>query len=55
MTEQIRKNLEGLKENIKQNASRVARKLSQSGAGPDPAVVFSTAKYYQAIKKLAKE
>jgi hypothetical protein len=40
---------------MKENTPRAQRKLAQSGTTPDPAVVFSAAKYYETLKRLAKQ
>lgn len=55
MSKKQREALRSLKANIKRNAPVVERKLSQSGSAPDPALVYSAAKYYPALKRLAKE
>lgn len=55
MTAQLRETLQALRTNIRNNAPRIKKRLSKSGTKPDPAVVFSTAKYYKALNKLAKE
>lgn len=55
MSKQERRALQNLKLSIKQNTKLVERKLAHSGTRPDLAVVYSAAKYYQTLKKLAKE
>jgi hypothetical protein len=55
MSPRVRRVLKALKGNVQRNSPRIRKKLSKSGAIPDPAVVFSTAKYYKALNKLAKE
>jgi hypothetical protein len=55
MTAKVRKTLEVLKANIRRNSPIVRKKLAKSGATPNPAVVFSAAKYFKTLKKLAKE
>ncbi len=52
---EIRKRLRTLRDNIRTNTPRIEKKLSQSGTTPDPALVFSTAKYYKTLQRLAKE
>ncbi|MDA2914321.1 hypothetical protein MYX77_10270 [Acidobacteriia bacterium AH_259_A11_L15] len=47
--------LRRLQISIKRNAPLVKRKLAESGARPDAAVVYATAKYYETLKRLAKE
>lgn len=56
MTAQNRRALKDLKANIRNNVPRIEKRLSQkSVTKPDPALVFSAAKYYKALNKLAKE
>ena len=55
MSNQQRRVLENLKGNIRRNAPVIEKKISQSGSTPDPAIVYSAAKYYPALKRLAKE
>lgn len=52
---EIRKRLRTLRDNIRTNTPRIEKKLSKSGTTPDPALVFSTAKYYKTLQRLAKE
>ena len=46
--------MERLAKNIKDNSPRIEQKLTKVGVKPDPALVFSAAKYYRALNKLAK-
>jgi hypothetical protein len=55
LTAKIQRNLRKLRANVRRNRRRVAKKLSRSGTKPNPAVVYSVAKYYKALEKLAKE
>ena len=56
MTAQNCRALKGLKANIRNNTLRIEKRLSRkSVTKPDPALVFSAAKYYKALNKLAKE
>lgn len=55
VSKQQREALKSLRINIKRNAPLVAKKLSRSGAKADPALVYSAAKYYLTLKRLAKE
>jgi len=55
MSKKRREALMKLRESIKLNAPRVENKVSKSGAKPNPAVVYSTAKYYNTLSRLAKE
>lgn len=44
-----------LRKIVRKNTPRVERKLRAAGVSPDPAIVFSTAQYYDTLKKLAKK
>lgn len=55
MTETIKKNLQALDKSIRDNTPVVRAKLEESGIAPDSSVVFSTAKYFATIERLAKE
>lgn len=46
--------LKRIARNIKKNSPIIRRKLIQAGVKPDPVLVFFAAKYYGALKKLAK-
>ena len=53
-----RRTLEALMElnkSIQDNAPRIEKNLSRSGAKPEPAVVYSIAKYYRTLKRLTNE
>jgi hypothetical protein len=55
MTYKARLALGVLYRSVKKNSRRINRKLSRAGVKPDPALVFSAAKYYSALSRLAKE
>ena len=55
MTAITKKALRETQENIKKRAPLVEENLSKAGVKPDPAIVFSTAQYYDTLKKLAKK
>jgi len=60
MTQQAHADFKMLRQQIKKNRQRVARKLSRLSRHTDtklnnPAVITSAAKYYLALKKLAAE
>lgn len=56
MTEKVRRAVKKLNANVRRNSRRVAAKLRKaSGAAPNAALVYSVAKYYKALDKLAKE
>ena len=44
-----------LDKSIQANTPRIEEKLSRSGAKPEPAVVYSIAKYYRTLKRLTNE
>jgi hypothetical protein len=48
------KALEAAAREIRKNSPIIRRKLRKAGVKPDPALVFSAAQYYEALKKLAK-
>lgn len=54
MSKEAKRALERLSKNVKDNSPRIERKLTKVGVNPDPALVYSTAKYYRALNKLAK-
>lgn len=55
MTKLMKKQAQTLNKKIKLYAPIVKQRLRAAGLKPDPAVVISTAKYYEALEKLAKE
>ncbi len=55
MSVQQRRALEQLSRNVRENSAQINKILYKAGVRPDPALVFSTAKYYAALNKLAKE
>jgi hypothetical protein len=55
MTVKVQREVTALKRNVERYTPRVEEKLTKAGAKPDPAVVYSAAKYYPALKKLAQE
>lgn len=50
-----RKTLADLQKSIRENTPKIERKLKKAGKQADPALVYSAAKYYKTLKKLAKE
>ena len=40
---------------INANTPKILRRLKKDGIRPDPVIVFSMAKYYRALNKLANE
>lgn len=56
MSTQLKKNLQELSRNIKVHAPKVKAKVQLSkGSAPDCAVTVSTAKYFDALRRLAQE
>jgi hypothetical protein len=46
--------LKVLAANIRKNTPRIEQKLRRAGIKPDPALVYTAAKYYEALDRLAK-
>jgi hypothetical protein len=56
MSPQARRALIELARNVKKNTPRVIQKLRKAGVKkPSPAVVYTAAKYYDCLDRLAKE
>ena len=56
MSPQARRALIELTRNVKKNTPRVIQKLRKAGVKkPNPAVVYTAAKYYDCLDRLAKE
>ena len=55
MSARLRAAVSKLNESIRENSARVERKLAKAGTTPNPAIVFTVAKYYKVLNKLAKE
>lgn len=55
MSADERKALRELQRNVDRRTPLVEKKLAKGGAQPDPAIVFSTAQYWDTLKKLAKK
>ncbi len=55
MSNQIKRALAKLSESMSKNLPHVRQQLSQAGASSDNALVYSVAKYYPALDKLAEE
>jgi hypothetical protein len=53
MSHKIRRALRELSDSIDRNLPQVEAKLRQAGVTPDPALVYTAAKYFQALNKLA--
>ncbi len=55
MSNQVQRALVKLSESMTKNLPHVRQKLSKAGASSDNALVYSVAKYYSALDKLAEE
>jgi hypothetical protein len=55
MTIAMKKSLRKTQENIRKRAPLIEKKFAAAGLRSDAAVVFSTAQYFETLKKLAKE
>jgi hypothetical protein len=55
MSNQIKRALTKLSESMSQNLPLVRQRLSQAGVSSENALVYSVAKYYPALNKLAEE
>ena len=55
MSNQMMRALAKLSESMSENLPHVKRKLSDAGASSNNALVYSVAKYYAALNKLAEE
>lgn len=52
---EVNKKINGVVRDIPKNTRRISRRLNKVGAKVDTPIVFSAAKYFEALKKLAKE
>ena len=55
MSHKVRHALNTLSENIQQNTPQIEEKLRLAGVDPDPALVYTAAKYFEALNRLASE
>jgi hypothetical protein len=56
MSPETRRAMIALERNIKANTPKVLKKLRQAGVKkPNPALVYTAAKYYECLDRLAKE
>jgi hypothetical protein len=58
VTARVRQAVKLLYENVEKNSAEIYQKLLAAGIKPDPAneaLVFTAAKYYGALNKLAKQ
>lgn len=55
MTMKARRALNSLSESIQRNTAAIEEILRKAGVDPDPALVYSAAKYFEALNKLASE
>lgn len=54
MSKQARTALKKLTKSVERHSESIRAKLTMAGVKPDVALVFSTAKYFRALNKLAK-
>jgi hypothetical protein len=54
MSRRARRTLRRLSKSIRENVPQINKRLAKVGVNPDPALVFSAAKYYRALNRLAK-
>jgi hypothetical protein len=55
MSKEVRRALQTLSVSMSRNIAQVNRKLKKAGMSTDDPLVYSLAKYYKALNKLAKE
>lgn len=55
MSYKARMALKSLSEQIQRNTAQIEEILRKAGVNPDPALVYSAAKYFEALNKLASE
>ena len=55
MSPKARHALNTLSKSIQENTAQIEAKLRRAGVTPDPALVYTAAKYFEALNKLATE
>ena len=55
MSLKTRRALDTLSKSIQEHSAQVEEKLRLAGVTPDPALVYTAAKYFEALNKLATE
>jgi hypothetical protein len=55
MSPKARHALKILSKSIQDHTAQIEEKLRQAGVTPDPALVYTAAKYFEALNKLAAE
>lgn len=55
MSIKARRALQSLSKSIRENTPQIEEKLRKAGVTPDPALVYTAAKYFEALNKLAAE
>ncbi|HXW18372.1 MAG TPA: hypothetical protein VEJ39_08705 [Candidatus Acidoferrales bacterium] len=55
MSYKARMALKSLSENIQRNTPQIEEAFRKAGISPDPALVYSAAKYFEALNRLATE
>ncbi|HYT07145.1 MAG TPA: hypothetical protein VEL77_05800 [Rugosimonospora sp.] len=53
MSLKARRALISLSKSVRENTAQIEEKLRKAGVTPDPALVYSAAKYFEALNKLA--
>jgi len=55
MSARTRQAIVQLSKSVNENSARINQILLKNGVNPDPAFVFTAAKYFEALSKLAEE
>ena len=55
MSERTKRALICLSKSVNENSAHIREVLRKAGVNPDPALVYSAAKFYEALSKLAEE
>jgi len=55
MSAQARLALYRLSNSVRENSPEIEETLRRAGVNPDPALVYSAAKYFEALNKLAEK
>ena len=55
MSLKARHALKTLSKSIQENTAQIEERLRQAGVTPDPALVYTAAKYFEGLNKLAAE
>jgi hypothetical protein len=55
MSAKARLALNGFSKSILENSAQIEETLRKNGVNPDPALVYTAAKYFEALNKLAEK